>query len=75
MKYQQQKNTSPTESAPATGVLLVEDDGKIWLVPFDPANSDLQTFKREVSEGVELQDPDGNVMTQEEVDAFLKTIP
>jgi len=44
-------------------------------IPFDPANSDFQTFKREVSEGVELQDPDGNVMTQEQVDAFLKTIP
>jgi len=44
-------------------------------IPFDPANTDAQTFKREVSEGVELQDPDGNVMTQEEVNAFLKTIP
>jgi len=45
------------------------------FIPFDPANTDYQTFKREVSEGVELQDPDGNVMTQEEVDAFLRTIP
>jgi len=44
-------------------------------IPFDPANSDFQTFKREVSEGFELQDPDGNVMTQEQVDEFLRTIP
>jgi hypothetical protein len=45
------------------------------FIPFDPANSDYQTFKREVSEGVELQDPEGNVMTQEQVDEFLRTLP
>jgi len=45
------------------------------FIPFDAANSDFQTFKREISEGVELQDPDGNVMTQEQVDEFLRTIP
>lgn len=45
------------------------------FIPFDPANTDYQTFKREVSEGVELQDADGNVMTQEQVDEFLKEIP
>jgi len=45
------------------------------FIPFDPANSDFQTFKREVSEGVELQDPDGNVMTAKDVKAFLKTLP
>ena len=45
------------------------------FIPFDAANSDFQTFKREVSEGVELQDPDGNVMTQEQVDEFLNTLP
>jgi len=45
------------------------------FIPFDPANSDFQTFKREVSEGVELQDADGNVMTAKDVKAFLKTLP
>ena len=44
-------------------------------IPFDLANTDYQKFKKDVSDGVELQDPDGNVMTQAEVDAFLKTIP
>lgn len=44
-------------------------------IPFDPANRDYDQFKVDVADGVELQDPDGNVMTQAEVDAFLKTIP
>ena len=45
------------------------------FIPFDIANTDYQTFKREVSEGVELQDPDGSVMTAKDVKAFLKTLP
>lgn len=44
-------------------------------IPFDPANTDYQTFKREVAAGTPLEDPDGNVMTQEQVDEFLRTIP
>lgn len=44
-------------------------------IPFDPANTDYQKFKVDVADGVELQDPDGNVMTQAEVNAFLETIP
>ena len=44
-------------------------------IPFDPANTDYQQFKIQVADGVELQDPDGNVMTQEQVDEFLRTIP
>ena len=46
-----------------------------WQIPFDPSNTDYQKFKSDVASGVELQDPDGNVMTQQEVNDFLKTIP
>lgn len=45
------------------------------FIPFDPCNTDYENFRADVLNGVELQDPDGNVMTQAEVDAFLKTIP
>ena len=45
------------------------------FVPFDLANSDYQTFKRDLTEGVELQDAEGNVMTPEQVTAFLGTLP
>lgn len=44
-------------------------------IPFDPANTDYQTFKRDLTEGVELQDAEGNVMTPEQVTAFLGTLP
>ena len=44
-------------------------------IPFDPANTDYQQFKIQVADGTLLEDPDGNVMTQVEVNAFLETIP
>ena len=45
------------------------------FIPFDPANTDYQAFKKEVLAGAELQDADGNVMTQAEADAFIATLP
>jgi len=44
-------------------------------IPFDPANTDYQQFKTQVLAGAELQDADGNVMTQEQADAFIATLP
>jgi hypothetical protein len=41
----------------------------------DPNNKDYQTFKKEVLAGAELQDADGNVMTQEQADDFIKELP
>jgi hypothetical protein len=46
-----------------------------WFIPFDPANSDYQQFKIQVADGTPLEDPNGVIMTQAEVDAFLLTIP
>jgi hypothetical protein len=45
------------------------------FIPFDPANTDYQQFKTDVTEGAELQDADGNVMTQEEAVAFISELP
>jgi hypothetical protein len=53
-------------------VLRTEDNVSI---PFDPANTDYQKFKSDVLAGEQLQDADGNVMTQEEADAFIATLP
>jgi hypothetical protein len=44
-------------------------------IPFDPANTDYANFKKEVLAGAELQDADGNVMTQSEADAFIASLP
>lgn len=54
-------------------LVIVREDGA--CIPFDEANTDYQQFKIQVADGTPLEDPDGNVMTQEEVDAFLQTIP
>jgi hypothetical protein len=45
------------------------------FIPFDPANTDYQAFRKDVLAGAELQDADGNVMTQAEADAFIATLP
>ena len=49
--------------------------GQQISIPFDPANTDYQTFKKEVLDGAELQDADGNVMTQEQAEQFIKELP
>jgi hypothetical protein len=51
------------------------DGGRIVFNFTDPANTDYQNFKKEVLAGAELQDADGNVMTQEQADAFIATLP
>ena len=50
------------------GVFRLADNA---FIPFDPANTDYQQFKTDVLGGAELQDADGNVMTQEEAKAFI----
>ena len=49
-------------------------DDNAWI-PLDPDNTDYANFKKEVLAGAELQDADGNVMTQEQADAFIATLP
>jgi hypothetical protein len=54
------------------GVTRLSDGASI---PFDPDNTDYQQFKKDVLAGAELQDADGNVMTQEQANAFIATLP
>jgi hypothetical protein len=54
----------------ADAIIRLTDNASI---PFDPANTDYQTFKKEVLAGAELQDADGNVMT--DASAFIATLP
>ena len=67
--YQQIKSVT---NSTITSVQRLSDNA---FIPFDPANTDYQQFKVDVANGVPLEDPDGNVMTQEQVDEFLRTIP
>jgi len=44
-----------------------------WAIPLtDPANTDYAEFKKLVAEGAELQDADGNVMSAEAAQEFIR---
>lgn len=47
---------------------------RAWI-PFDPANTDYQQFKKDVLAGETLERPDGTAMTQAEADAYIATLP
>ena len=62
--------------SPISGnTLVVFRDVDNTSIPFGTDNTDYQTFKKEVLAGAELQDADGNVMTQEQADDFIKELP
>ena len=48
---------------------------RMCAIPFDPANTDYRRFKEQVLAGAELQDADGNVMTQEQANEFIGSLP
>jgi hypothetical protein len=43
------------------------------FIPFDLQNTDFANFKKEVLAGAELQDADGNVMT--DAKDYVRTLP
>ena len=46
------------------------------FIPFDPANTDYQTFKAQINaDEAQLEDADGQLMTAEEAKAFVATLP
>ena len=45
------------------------------FIPFATANTDYAEFKKAVTAGAELQDADGNVMTAEAAQEFIRTLP
>jgi hypothetical protein len=51
-------------------VCAILRDGKD-SIPFALDNTDYANFKKEVLAGAELQDADGNVMTQEQANQFV----
>ena len=46
------------------------------FIPFDPGNTDYQAFKAQILAGeAELEDADGNLMTEAEATAYIETLP
>jgi hypothetical protein len=59
------------QTQPSSVLRLTDSAG----IPFDPANTDYQQFKQDVLGGAELQDADGNTLSQTEAEAFIATLP
>jgi hypothetical protein len=68
------KLLSPHEitGEPITAVKRLADNA---FIPFDPANTDFQTFKRNLANGVALSDAEGTAMTADQIKTFLETLP
>lgn len=49
--------------------------GANLVFPLSVDNTDYQQFKLDLTNGAELQDADGNVMTAEQVAEFMETLP
>ena len=47
----------------------------LYSIPFALDNTDYANFKKSVAEGAELQDADGNVMSEQAAQAFVGTLP
>ena len=46
------------------------------FIPFDPANTDYQNFKKQINaDEAQLEDADGNLMTAEQAKAYVATLP
>jgi hypothetical protein len=45
------------------------------FIPFHSDNTDYQQFKKDLENGVELNDAEGNQMTPEQITTFLETLP
>ena len=52
---------------------VLRSDG--WSIPFSKDNSDYIQFKHDLSNGAELQDSTGTVMTASQIQAFIATLP
>lgn len=44
-------------------------------IPLAPDNTDYAQFKKAITEGAELQDADGNVMTATQAQEFVRNLP
>ena len=44
-------------------------------IPMNKDNTDYQQFVRDIKNGVQLKDAEGNQMTPEQITTFLETLP
>jgi hypothetical protein len=55
---------------------IIFDNGPVYkCIPMSKDNTDYAEFKKAVTAGAELQDADGNVMSEQAAQAFVATLP
>ena len=53
-----------------------EVNGVLYTIPFDPANTDYQNFKKQINaDEAQLEDADGKLMTPTQAKAYVATLP
>ena len=59
------------------GETIVEKVGQniFFKLPTKPDSSDAASFFKDIAAGAELQDADGNPMTQQQADEFIASLP
>ena len=68
--YKLHKNSEGVTNA------IIFDNGPVYkCIPMSKDNTDYAEFKKAVTEGAELQDADGNVMSAEEAKSYIATLP
>lgn len=59
-----------------SGGQVVERLSDMAFIPFDPANTDYQAFKKQINhDEAQLEDADGNLMAPEAAKAYVATLP
>ena len=67
------KLTQPNRDGKIDTVQRLSDNA---CIPFDPANTDYQNFKKQINaDEAQLEDADGNLMTAEQAKAYVATLP
>ena len=72
---QQTGNTKNDVSVVGTHTDSVFRTDNNSFIPFSTDNRDYKNFKIDLTNGAQLQDANSNVMTAEQVTAFLNTLP
>lgn len=56
-------------------ILMPREDGITVGIPYAPDNTDYQQFKIDLANGAQLSDANNNIMTANQISAFISTLP
>jgi len=63
------------ENTPSLPISIVQRLSDKSCIPFDKDNTDYQQFVRDIKNGVQLNDAEGNPITGSALTTFINTLP